>query len=192
MKKLMIIAAVAMAAFASNAAAFTWKTSATGKVYTPGESTTLLGSATAYLFDSASVTQQAILTAFDGGTFNTLTALDSSAVSAGAIAAKAGTPIVISEGNVYTLDAIAAIITTVGDKDYIYISDINTKAGAATGTAQLNLALATSSKAAVTEFTAGSATFVSGGWYTAAVPEPTSGLLMLIGMAGLALCRRRA
>ena len=29
-------------------------------------------------------------------------------------------------------------------------------------------------------------------WTTAAVPEPTSGLLMLLGMAGLALRRRRA
>ena len=29
-------------------------------------------------------------------------------------------------------------------------------------------------------------------WSTAAVPEPTSGLLMLLGMAGLALRRRRA
>ena len=31
-----------------------------------------------------------------------------------------------------------------------------------------------------------------GGWQTTAVPEPTSGLLMLLGMAGLALRRRRA
>lgn len=29
-------------------------------------------------------------------------------------------------------------------------------------------------------------------WSTASVPEPTSGLLMLLGMAGLALRRRRA
>ena len=29
-------------------------------------------------------------------------------------------------------------------------------------------------------------------WQTAAIPEPTSGLLMLLGMAGLALSRRRA
>ena len=33
---------------------------------------------------------------------------------------------------------------------------------------------------------------VATAWSTAAVPEPTSGLLMLLGMAGLALRRRRA
>jgi len=34
--------------------------------------------------------------------------------------------------------------------------------------------------------------FATGGNFTASVPEPTSGLLMLLGMAGLALRRRRA
>lgn len=34
--------------------------------------------------------------------------------------------------------------------------------------------------------------FVSSFWTSTAVPEPTSGLLMLLGMAGLALRRRRA
>ena len=46
-------------------------------------------------------------------------------------------------------------------------------------------------------FTAGvgkldSAVAAAGAWTTAAVPEPTSGLLMLLGIAGLALRRRRA
>lgn len=36
-----------------------------------------------------------------------------------------------------------------------------------------------------------SATGVSGAWVSASVPEPTSGLLMLVGLAGLALRRRR-
>ena len=39
----------------------------------------------------------------------------------------------------------------------------------------------------------GTKNFSSGGWYsTAAVPEPTSGLLLLLGVAGIALRRRRA
>ena len=37
----------------------------------------------------------------------------------------------------------------------------------------------------------GESAFVNAGWY-AAVPEPTSGLLLLLGMAGLALRRKRA
>ena len=40
---------------------------------------------------------------------------------------------------------------------------------------------------------AGSITFEGGGtWTAAAVPEPTSGLLLLLGVAGLALKRKRA
>ena len=38
----------------------------------------------------------------------------------------------------------------------------------------------------------GTFTAATSGWQTTAVPEPTSGLLMLLGIAGLALRRRRA
>ena len=39
---------------------------------------------------------------------------------------------------------------------------------------------------------AASAGYSGAGWYSASVPEPTSGLLLLLGMAGLALKRKRA
>ena len=57
------------------------------------------------------------------------------------------------------------------------------------GDTALAAALLTPSKNFVGEETS----FATGGagWYTASVPEPTSGLLMLIGVAGLALRRGR-
>ena len=61
--------------------------------------------------------------------------------------------------------------------------------GPATGSATLQFkSLNTASKAEAVEF---NGTVSGAGWYTA-VPEPTSGLLMLVGLAGLALRRRRA
>ena len=44
----------------------------------------------------------------------------------------------------------------------------------------------------MSQFLFGKTTSAAPAWSTGAVPEPTSGLLMLLGMAGLALRRRRA
>ena len=67
MKKLMVILVAAAMAMATQAATFSWKTTSTGKLYGAG-STTLLASGTAYLFDSTTVSQQALLTAVLAGT----------------------------------------------------------------------------------------------------------------------------
>ena len=83
-----------------------------------------------------------------------------------------------------TLNAYA--VFEVGDN--IFISDLVSGTAQATSTTTLSFNLKSATQAAA--FT-DKATFSAGGWY-AAVPEPTSGLLMLLGMAGLALRRRRA
>ena len=85
MKKIMIALVAVALAVSAQAASFSWKTSATGKMYEAG-TTTLLASGTAYLFDSAAVTQQAVLDAVLGGSaLNSLATLSSATVANGAI-----------------------------------------------------------------------------------------------------------
>lgn len=194
MKKLMVIAAVAMAAFASNAAAFSWSTgslASKGPIYAP-ESTSKI-SGTAYIF-STDVTQQAVMDAFFAGTDLSTMALDTSAVADGKINAKSATPFTYGgEGVSATFTGYIAAITKIDGQDYLFISSNVTKDGAATGTAGISVNAAADSKLAATVFgTADAHTFTSAGWYTESVPEPTSGLLMLLGMAGLALKRKQA
>jgi hypothetical protein len=76
-----------------------------------------------------------------------------------------------SNKGLFVSEVVTEPILTVGDTDIIFNADGSYEA----------------------PFTAGVTTYsgTTGGWYTA-VPEPTSGLLMLIGMAGLALKRKRS
>ena len=79
-----------------------------------------------------------------------------------------------------TLDVYYVILDSSTDPSKYYVSDKATLTGrAATGTAiQTGFGSVANSSVSWTN--------------TAAVPEPTSGLLMLLGMAGLALRRKRA
>ena len=177
----MMALAVLATAAAVQAASFDWKTGTTGKLYEAG-TTTLLASGTAYIFDAAANSQQSVLDAFVAGGAWTTGNLNSKAVASGAIKATNAEAFSYGEGGTSYNFYIALL-----DGEKLFVSDTVSVMGADVGfnTAQFNLKNA--SQAAAFE----SSTFTAGGWYTA-VPEPTSGLLLLLGMAGLALRRKQA
>ena len=188
----MILATVVCAAFASQAASFNWSTKTGQNVYLPG--TTGSQVMAAYLFDNSDISQSSMLSYFDAnGAIDTSKALSHVDTSAAGKIATTATGNEFSWGSAGdTLSAYFAIITQIDDKSYLFISEIASAEGPGTGTAKLQYSAKDASQAVAKKFAPGSATFGGSGWYTAAVPEPTSGLLLLLGMAGLALKRKQA
>ena len=182
MKKLIIaLAAVAMAAVVQ-AATVSW---GSGTIYTPGAEgafTTTKAAASSvsyYLWTLDAETYAS--TTLDG-----IVKLDkSSATANGKNSALGGT---VSYKDTTTYDAKDtvnwAILFTYTDGDskewYIANKGSGTVDDLGSALSFSNLASASSTYATV------------GGWTAASVPEPTSGLLLLLGMAGLALKRKRA
>ena len=212
MKKLMIAAAIVCAAAVSQAAIVQWKagtmfkaTSAEGGWSTDSTNGKIKdGSATGYLFNlteaqftalSTGFDQENIYAAFTAGadaanskfTWNfgsgdqTLTA-EVRKASAGTGALTIDGTSTFGKGNTaYGLLIYEYTDATYGD---MFIANIASyEFGSDQNGSVLNLAYKHG----------GAATFTGAseiGWN--AVPEPTSGLLLLLGVAGLALCRRRA
>ena len=198
MKKLMIAAAIVCAAAMSQAATTYWGFTATaafkagygkdGKSYTP----VALSGATLYLLsvaDSGYTTQDALYQDLMGGK-TTIEAIKASALASGTTdsAGKITSRVDFSRedatvGSTYYY----ALFGASDDGKYVYFS------ASKNAVAQADPAVATFSPAAGTSANfKDSETVTAGGWYAAAVPEPTSGLRLLLGVAGLALRRRRA
>ncbi len=192
MKKLMMVVAAFALAVSAQAATYNWKWTSTFK--DPNASAF---SGTVYVFNAQDYSQQTILTAFlaNPKSYSLSGALDSRSTSDGkgtalrSIAeANIGTLRVVSEDEKY-VDYFYAATFTSGDDSYIFLTDTyNIFVQSAQDTTM------SSSLSGSTIAPDGTATIQSGKvWYGAeAIPEPTTGLLVLLGVAGLALRRRRA
>ena len=179
MKKLMVLATVAFCAIMAQAAQFEWSASQLREGWVDGS---VKADGTAYLFlvgaNGASV--DAVTAAISGakdvtalGTTLAGMAIDTKSVATGVIT---GTT---AEGIAATAPA-TLFFAVISDEGYAY-------QGATVTVTEIE-ALGSTTVSFGSQKTASSA---SGAW-TAVAPEPTSGLLMLVGFGALALRRRRA
>ena len=195
MKKLMIAAAIVCAAAFAQAASYNWKSES--PVYT-WDSTEdagwpVMNGATAYFVFADAYSQADLVNDFasEGG------------VDLTKLGATGGTTTVADDGTIATTPAsstyttaMPAYFVVIGD-DTMFISDEVTAAYDALDASPVLFKY--DQVEGVWEATVGTTGtrfdakegYVGAGYYTA-VPEPTTGLLMLLGMAGLALRRRRA
>lgn len=191
-KKLMMTMAVAAAAAVVNAASVTWR-AGKGYLYQAGSDTDKVASGTAYLmFATSSFDQTALVSAFDGANGDSAATL-AAMTGSGALATGTGTvgsnARIATTESTYALtgDGSAYFVVFSGDKMYISAAQDVAYDSVADAAEITFSSMSVSSKKAALNSAGG---YSGAGWYAA--PEPTSGLLMLMGFAGLALRRRRA
>lgn len=168
MKKILIATAVVMTAIVSHAAAFKWTAA---NVYDSSGATKFTGTAAIYAYTTDIATAVKVADAY----------VISGVFKSDAVGTATG----------YTADWAAAVAGT-SYNFYMVIEDSGKTFNSSTiDSPVIKSGIASETGATPVAFgNMTTATLASGNW--AAVPEPTSGLLMLLGMAGLALRRRRA
>ena len=185
MKKLLTAIVIALTAIGVNAATVSWSVNCgwVTQADTDGDST--LSGYVGYLFDASSYTQSALQTALTTSGSSVL----SSALGHGSVTAD-GELIFSGAGLSYddsTNPAWAKALLVIVDSaasegspfTFASFPDVKVTDAVIAGGAEFGSGLDIYTGAPST-------------WSTVATPEPTSGLLLLLGMAGLALKRKRA
>ena len=207
MKKIMMALGIVAVAAGVQAATYNWSVISSTAAFNGYDSTADIGKAwtgaTAtsglkyYFFCQETISQGDLLTALrNGGNITDYAALASGTTgSDGKVAKKtftADTSLVKSDGKMYSYFAILS-----PDEKSVFLS-ASTGLAADTSGGQSDYYIG-ANPSKILRDTDGTTAFGSAGWYSAAatpgpspIPEPTSGLLMLLGVAGLALRRRRA
>ena len=189
MKKL-IMAMSVMATMVVSAASVNWNSAA---ITMPDGSAAAKGSVTGYLFVIDKTTYDALVADLGTGGGKELSDIvysnygdKTGTAYATKTSPKAGTANMTDDSKDYaagsTAYAVLLYTATQDEKDY-YMGNI----GSALVEGAMDVNVDNMGRAVF-----GGASTTPTAWSTAAVPEPTSGLLMLLGMAGLALRRRRA
>ena len=182
MKKLMIAAAIVCAAALSHGATVAWG----GAVATPDGTDTLAAGTQAALLYSA--------TAFTGAATEVAGWTVGSAADNGGSLVQIYTMDGTDEANWEFMNTYSVDGSVDGYYAVLVLNDAGTFAsyydiGSISGTTG---ASSPTDKTINMGWTSEDVFLTSGGYTTAVVPEPTSGLLLLLGMAGLALKRKRA
>lgn len=170
MKKLVFAAVAMLTAIAANAASITWTATAAGTVLPDSSAAS---GVVAYLFEGS--LSDTVLKDIAAGTWDAANSGYLYTKNANATGAISQTKIGSYENETVSFSMVlfdAATYETSQNFKYAEVNDV------VFTTANKTVAFATPLQAA--------------SWQAVAVPEPTSGLLLLLGMAGLALKRKRA
>ena len=185
MKKLLITLSAVVVGLAVNAATVSWQ-AASGWV-SPDDSDPLEG-AKFYLFDATEYTIAAFTADMSSGADAFSKALGSGTVTGDGEVAFSGTGLsYANDGTADWAKAFGVILANDGSADYYYMVGEGDPV-------KVTSAILAGGKAVFDFGDVVTGAVGGAGWTSASssVPEPTSGLLMLLGIAGLALKRKRA